>query len=182
MLRQLIAVFICQPEALAGDAPCGTELHVDPTHALTLLVALVKDRETIDPKEVYAYWLFIRPPYVGEVIAWARRQWDKLEVVRNQPDACVLTYDQMQAIAEHFGPEKVDLVPHHHGQIMHVPAGWAHGVLNVRECAKVAIEGVYNDCLHLYAISYDHYRRTNSTLLPKDYPCWFQHAVEIAIE
>lgn len=92
------------------------------------------------------------------------------------------TVEEMEDLQQEF-PKDVIVLDQYHGDIISVPPGYGHAVLNLRENVKIAIEMVLEQELPLYAISWYYLaRREFRDSAPRDYVQWFAHAVDVAKE
>lgn len=180
-LDKLHTIFVC-PRRVIGTAAVGSPLHVDPTIARTLLIAMVYPEDPFSLSDICAYWLFIRPTHLQEALNAARRiTKGKKNFMTNESDARPLTHKEMKRLQRMLPAGACYIIPQRHGQMITVPAGWAHMVVNVLPCIKVALEGVHNEDLSLYAISHAYIKGKFPPLIPIDYPCWLAHTAEFIL-
>jgi hypothetical protein len=157
---------------LLGGLNTMTRLHVDRTEAWNVAFAI--SGHSRQPEAPLAYWLFVAPAVVGAWLDPYLKQGQELpsgkvysagvgitESGTGKSDI-LLTHQDMLRIQADYNlarmgrpdlPESGVLVmEQRHGQIMFVPPGWAHAVVNVQPCIKVARD-LYNS-MHfpLYAI------------------------------
>lgn len=103
-----------------------------------------------------AVWAFINPNHLSEVIDWTRRVFPGSGGICGSSETrCSLSLPQLATLSTHFGAEAVRVVEQRAGDLVYVPFGWAHQVINLRPCAKFAFDTCLStrlpDYLHGYA-------------------------------
>ena len=140
---------------LYGQKGHGTTLHMDWALAINLALALSgagADASAL----VLALWLIIEPKY--ETLAWAmealkvQRPDDDVERGKGQPGS-VIAETVMRSLVEAadakygLGQQRVTLLEQRHGDTVAIQAGYAHAVVNLQPCIKLAFDFVTKETL-----------------------------------
>ena len=122
---------------LLGVKGLGTKFHVDWSSARNVAIAVHKK----DANKELALWTFIHPKSIQGVFDWIRK--NIIGCVEKINDAWApvraLTVEESRHLKSHFD-EEVILVYQHGGDVVTVPPGWAHCVINMEDCIKVAVD------------------------------------------
>ena len=148
---------------LLGAAGTGTSLHSDLTEALS--VGFEVSNGASDSTTPIAYWCLVNPLFIESVnksvadlfpavyrdglatIAWKTVKGQK---VREHGRA--LTLAEMRLLKEKV-PEGNIIIAQHAGELMYIPPGWVHAVINMQHCIKFAVDMYVPAHMHMYALS-----------------------------
>lgn len=173
-----------------GAAGCGTFFHMDWTHAVNL--ALDLSTCSVKDKLVVAYWVMIKPSAVKFTVegrfqdTTVRHSWQYVdEWLRQQPQFpeglkgnYVLTVDLAQRMAVELS-DHVQLVQQKHGDVVVVPPGWAHAVVNARECLKIAYDRmVPEDIVKVAVVHHEYHSRVYAGVNAPDYSSALHYMVD----
>lgn len=173
-----------------GGRNSGTTFHLDWSNATN--VAFGIGAGFIVGKTVLAWWLFVRPCETSyrAVSEWLQKNIKGYERIngfiypnntakrgaKSQPPA--LTEQDLELMRQ--APElqgHIKVCKQMHGQMMNAPIGWAHCVVNVRNCIKFALDYVRFEDLPKIAMSHSalnvpFFRQYSA----KDYTCAISRA------
>lgn len=111
----------------------GTPKHMDSAGAYTVAIA----EHAADEAAVLAVWLFVDPSTADECERALAKHAGMDPAYLGAVELCLTL--QMEEFANAHGDWVVRLTQKH-GQIVCVPPGWWHMVMNVLPCAKIAVE------------------------------------------
>ena len=136
-----------------------SKFHCDPAKALNLALSLFNDKLNIIDTPCEAFWFILHPKSIDNALEWREKKIGN-RIVKGIKDGIMFSYDMMKACAKHLndkeGATVAWVVKQHHGDIIHIPIGYAHTVTNGSPCYKVAMDflptGNFYQCMiaHLF--------------------------------
>ena len=135
----------------------GTGLHFDPANALNVLSEFAPLKSA---KGGGAWWLIVKPTACHDAIGWLKVN----DLFQKQ-----LNFDQMRALKEQLPPENAWLLEQKHGQVVRIPVGYAHAVVNKGCNFKVACDVLEKGHLHKSMITWMFLEGKVGPTLTKDY-------------
>lgn len=122
---------------------------------------------------IIAMWLIAWPTSAQLVIDTAQQMFKK-DIPRHP-----LTKREMKRLRKAL-PKHVVIFYQFHGEIVTIPPGFPHMVINLAANIKVALDVIRENELHLYALTWKYLScgpfKDNP---PRDYVKWFQHTFEL---
>jgi hypothetical protein len=152
--QELYAKYLAACKAHYGFL--GALIHVDPGVALNVALAIIDVDGTVNPEEVLAWWLLVHPKVTGkflQVLAdnellgrgfGGQEQLEKLSSVLEE------------GLEAKFGDESGTLIKldQKHGDVVEVPVGWSHIVVNAQKSLKAAVDIIRKGQLHRCVLSH----------------------------
>lgn len=121
---------------LLGAAGTATGLHLDWTEARNIAFAV----DAASVGQVLAEWTFIHPDAIQAANTWLQQNGFAAGLAT--PQRALLSSEQVSAmqaaLANVVAGGAVRVVQQRAGDMVHVPPGWVHQVVNVRACLKLA--------------------------------------------
>jgi hypothetical protein len=136
-------VMIC----LLPGVHCSTRFHVDWAEGFNLAFGIKKSKGSV-MKGPVAYWIFVHPVAISDVDAWLIQEGlCAKQGLQCPPKDFNLTLDQWRKMKVTLGfvdiqkfIPKVMIVSQESGEVVRVPPGWLHAVINVQCNFKVAFD------------------------------------------
>lgn len=130
---------------LVGDSECGTRFHVDWSEAKNVAFGLQLKPGPAAQHQPLALWVFVHPSAAAAAGAWLATNVEALAggfQTENPPRLELKHAVAMQQVlgSAADGTWLVRLVYQHAGDMVVVPAGWIHTVVNVQPCVKLAFD------------------------------------------
>ena len=147
---------------LLGAAGTGTGFHSDLTEALSVGFEVSNGASDSTP---IAYWCLVNPAFIAAVNqsvkdlfptvygeGLATISWKTVKGGKVREHGRALTLAEMRLLEEKM-PEGVTIIAQHPGDLIYIPPGWVHAVINMRHCIKFAVDLFVPTHLHMYALS-----------------------------
>lgn len=135
-----VYVFMCDPPKLRENMPtCGSAIHTDPAAAMNLMFIPNHWKQHGANNQIGAIWMIVKPTKIQEAIGHLK----DLGLLRQ-----IMTKEQMIMVQEKMGIENCFVVEQSHGDMLKIPVGYAHAVVNLNPNVKLAIDFLEEGCLH----------------------------------
>ncbi|KAL3134232.1 hypothetical protein ABBQ38_006663 [Trebouxia sp. C0009 RCD-2024] len=151
---------------LIGMAGTKTAPHADWADAKNFAIAIGRK---VKQGAALARWIFVNPCCISRANEFAEREFkqcpkgfdkctkdgrDTFDTFLSQSD--VATLSKSLGTDPNTGNAYVQTVYQHHGQLVHVPAGWLHQVENLQDCVKIAWDMMTPERMGAYMATWQH--------------------------
>ncbi len=159
---------------LLGRKGHGTNIHIDWTEALNMALAIEDDW---DQAVALAQWLFVKPQALQRLDALLRERPEfKTRFPHGLKTFPLAPFSEadMDLVVELLGDADAYLVQQKAGDIVRVRMGWAHAVVNLQPCIKIAFDRYIRERFPAYALSHVRYAALFGRNMTRDYAGWAQ--------
>jgi hypothetical protein len=105
-------------------------------------------------EKLAATWVVIHPCAIEEYLKWARNKGCLSRVMSKSQMLAMARYINQKFREKANGRDVVFIIKQHHGEVVKIPIGWAHAVINERDNYKVARDAVVEGYFHQAYASY----------------------------